>query len=212
MELKKIYQFSNLSDNLLEEIKQHITTKEYKKGNVVFFEGERGRNINILTKGLLRVYKTDPKGNEITIHLFAEATMVAEMPIFEGIPYPASARFESDGQMMFIEYEKFKKILERDSTAAFGLIKSLIRKIKFLENNMSNIMGRSASDKVAKFLYENEEILSQINSKTIAGAVNITPETLSRELKKLKGQEIVKVVGREIIVIDKDSLRKRFSF
>ncbi len=211
MELKNIYQFSSVDEDSLNIIEGMSVRKSFKKGDIVFYEGDRGENITILSKGLLKVFKSDAKGNEITIHLFAEPTMVAEMPIFEGIPYPATARFETDGEMFFIEYKKFKEMLESNSKLGFSIIRSLTKKLKYLENNMTNIVGRTALEKIAKFLYDNEEMLPQIKGYAIAGAVNVTPETMSRELKKLKADNIVKTDGQKIVVLDRARLKKKFN-
>lgn len=211
MELKNIYQFSKLDDESLKLLERIIVRKKYQKDNIVFYEGDLGDRITILSKGLLKVYKTDKKGNEITIHLFSEPTMVAEMPIFEEIRYPATSRFESDGEIIFLDYKKFKEILESNSNVAFSIIRSLTKKIKFLENTVSGSMGKSAGERVAKFLYDNEEVLGQLKNYTMAGAINITPETFSRELKKLKDTKIIVSEGGGVRILNKEALKKKFN-
>ncbi len=210
MELKNIFLFENLDENTLKEIQSISFKKKFTKDSVVFFEGEMGKYLTVLTKGVLKIYKTGAKGNEIVMHYFSPTTLFAEMPIFEEIPYPATARLESEGEVLFIDYEKFKKLLERNPKLSIEVIKSLTKKMKVLERAVSNSVAGSAAEKVAGFIYENRAIIQGMKNTTIASAVNVTPETLSRILKKFRERGVITTEKRKIKEINKEELRKYF--
>ena len=210
MELNKIFLFENLDEQTLRSVNEISHKKSYSKDSVIFFEGEVGKYLTILTKGVLKIYKTGAKGNEIIMHYFSPTTLFAEMPIFEEIPYPATARMESDGEILFINYEKFKKLIEKDPKLAIGVVKSLTKKMKVLERAVSNSMAKSASEKVAMFIYENREVISGMKNTTIASAVNVTPETLSRILKRFREDGVITTEKRKIKEVSEEKLRSFF--
>ena len=65
------------------------------------------------------------------------------MVTLEGLPYPASGSFDTDGSIIEIDFEKFKKEFFNNPTVALSFFKSLSRKIKNLESVISlNIVFR----------------------------------------------------------------------
>ncbi|WP_245394757.1 Crp/Fnr family transcriptional regulator [Sulfurospirillum diekertiae] len=58
----------------------------------------------------MKVYKTNHKGQQIFLHQFYPGGLVAELANFENIPYPATAEFMSDSEVLRIDY----KALEHD--------------------------------------------------------------------------------------------------
>jgi CRP/FNR family transcriptional regulator len=57
-------------------------------------------------------------------------------------------------------------------------------------------------EKIAKFLYENEELLKNLKQVKIAQILNITPETFSRQLAKLKKENIIENEKGYIKILD----------
>jgi len=54
-------ELNNVENNRLYEISQ---IKNYSKGNIVFYEGDKPEKLHLLLDGIIKVYKVDPKGNE----------------------------------------------------------------------------------------------------------------------------------------------------
>ncbi|WP_024790235.1 Crp/Fnr family transcriptional regulator [Lebetimonas sp. JH292] len=113
MNFKEIFLFKNLDDKDINEIKNFIIVKNLKKEDIVFYEKEEPHYLHLLIEGIARVYKVDNKGNELIIHKFFAPSLIAELANFEKMPYPANCAMESDGIILKIEFEKFKKFLKK---------------------------------------------------------------------------------------------------
>lgn len=183
--LKQFYFFENLDDKQLELLASFAKKKHYEKGSIVFYEKDTADTLMLLIEGTLKVYKTDLKNNEIVMHRFYPVSMIAEMAVLEGIPYPASASFETDGVIMEIDFQKFKKEFFHNPEVALVLFKSLSKKIKYLENVISLNIVLDSTARLAKFLYDNDGILKNLKHYQLADQLHMTPETLSRTFKKL---------------------------
>ncbi|MBD3829581.1 MAG: winged helix-turn-helix domain-containing protein, partial [Arcobacter sp.] len=84
---------------------------------------------------------------------------------------------------------------------------SLTRKIKALESFINYNVSSNSIEKIAKFLYDNESILINLKQVKIAQLLNITPETFSRKLAKLKKEKIIQNDKGYIKILDYAKLK-----
>ena len=211
MNLREYFLFKNLSDEEVREIKQFTLIKNLKKGEIVFFEGESPSYLHFLVKGSAKVYKVDNKGNELIIHKFFAPYLIAELANFENIPYPASCMMDSDGVVLKIEFEKFKKFIKKGDVC-IEILSSLLKKMKFLDSVIQNNLILDTSTRIAKFIYENPETFENLKQHSIAALLNIKPETLSRKLKKFKDLGIIENRGAKLIIKDREKIKDYFEF
>ncbi len=189
MDLKKIYLFSNLTEKELEKLNRISIKKSFKKNEIIFYEGDKAKYLHILLSGVVKAYKSNYH-NEVLISYFYPITMIAEVANLENIHFPATARFEEDGELLLIDYSKFKEEFLSNPQISFNFILSLTKKVKILERVIANSLTMNSIAKVSKFIYENEEIFLSLKQAKIANILNMKPETLSRALKKLKDKNI----------------------
>jgi len=204
--LKNFYLFKHLDEERFERLKEISSIVEYKKGTILFFEGDETKNLFILLDGILQVYKTDQKGNKVILHHFFPIDLIAEIVNLEHMRYPASAEFETDGRVLAINYEIFEKEFLKDPEVAFAFIKSLSKKIKYLENVIATNLVMNSTARVAKFICEHGHRISKLKKSLIAADLNMTPETLSRILKKLSTLGLIEKQKDEIVILDREGL------
>jgi len=183
--LRESYYFENLDDEQFAKLTSISHKKHYEKNSIVFYEKEHANKLLLLIEGTLKVYKTDLKNNEIIMHRFYPTSMVAEVAVLEGIPYPASGAFETAGVIIEIDFEKFKKEFFSNPDIAVMFFKSLSKKIKYLEDVISLNIVLDSTARLAKFLCDNKDELDTLKNYDLAKRLHMTPETLSRTFKKL---------------------------
>lgn len=208
--LKSIYLFNSFSADELDSLSAISKIVSYKKNSLVFYEGELASKLYILIDGIVSINKTDPKGNELLLHRFFPVSMIAEMATFREMGFPATARCETDGDVLEIDYMQFKEKFISDAKLLFEITKSLCTKIKYLEETITSQLTLNSTSRVAKFLYENEKLLSSMKHTQIASMLNIAPETFSRILKKFKSLGIIDEHSKYIKILNKSSLELMF--
>ncbi len=204
-ELRDITFFENLSTEELDHLATISRKRKFSKGEVLFYERDESRFLTLLTDGILKVYKTDPKNNEIVLHRFNPKSLIAEMAVFEGIPYPASAAFETDGTVIEIDFVKFKENFLCNPDIAFTFFKSLTQKIKYLEGVIALNIVFDSTARVAKYICENEEAL-EMKHNQLAQYLHMTPETLSRIFKKFAKLGFIEKEGSSYKIRNKEAL------
>jgi CRP/FNR family transcriptional regulator len=204
-ELKEIKFFENLEDHELEYLSSISRKRYFKKGEILFYEKETPQYLTLLCSGVLKVYKTDAKNNEIVIHRFIPISLVAEMAVLEGMNYPASAMFDSDGSVVEIDFKKFKNNFLTNPDVAFNFFKSLAQKIQYLENVISLNIVLDSTSRVAKCITQNSEALVLKNNQ-LSQHLHMTPETLSRILKKFTKLGFIEKINGEYKIINREGL------
>lgn len=207
-DLRSIYIFESIQMEQMDEILQNCELKKFKKNNIVFFEGEIAEHLNILLTGKVRLFKTDHKANEVLIDKISAPSIIAEMPAFEQIAYPATCTAENDVEILKIKISDLTTKILQSSQISFQIIKSMSKKIKQLEYIISRSISMNATQKIAKFLIENEKDLENISQKEMSKILCIQPETSSRILAKMKENQIVKINKRKIEILDNNKINE----
>ncbi|WP_457562735.1 Crp/Fnr family transcriptional regulator [Caminibacter pacificus] len=211
MNLKSFFLFKGLDDKDIEEVKKFTIVKKLKKDEIVFYEKENPAYLHLLVEGVARVYKVDSKGNELIIHKFTPVSLIAELANLENMPYPANCAMDSEGVILKIEFEKFKKFMKKGDVC-FSIMSSLLRKMKYLDGLIQANLVLDTETKIAKFIYENPEAFEDLKQHSIASLLNIKPETLSRKLKKFKQLGIIENVGSKLKVKNRELIKENFTW
>ena len=88
--LGQVRMFRGLPGKILAEIEGLCRERTYQRGETVFSEGEPARGLFVVWRGAVKVYKIGEGGREQILEIEGPGRSVAELPLFDGSPYPAS--------------------------------------------------------------------------------------------------------------------------
>ena len=189
--LQTIDIFKNLDDVTLQKIAKASSLKKAHKDNIIFYEGEKSHYLHILLSGQIKLYKTLPNNNELILKHFYAGEMIAEVAVFEGFNYPATAQATNDVELIQIEYPKLKKLFLSEPEILLQIQYSLIQKIKNLEHLLSRYLVLDAKSRVIEYILTDSQAFFSLKKSEVANILNISPETLSRILKPFKSDGII---------------------
>ncbi|MGB6328701.1 MAG: Crp/Fnr family transcriptional regulator [Halarcobacter sp.] len=208
MKLKDIYLFEGLDENTLKKIESISSVEKLNKHNILFYEGDEPQYLYILLKGIIKLYKVTSVDKELVLKYFHENEFIAEVANFEEMDYPATAQAFSNIEVLKIDFKKFKEEILLNPSLSFLITKSLINKIRNLENLVSMHLVLDSKERVAKYIYENPEDFFTTKNVIIAEILNITPETLSRILRVFKNDDLIDTKEK---IVNKAGLKAYFS-
>ncbi len=210
--IKEIPLFSKLNDESIKKLEYISYFKKFNAGEILFYEGEKPGILHVLVDGVLRLYKTDTKGHEIYIHQFTPTSLVGELANFENMRYPATAKFITKGEVLKIDFEKLEKDFFKNPEICMEIIKSLTKKVKILSNVIHQEMILTSEAKIAKFIVEHPDIFKKIKNIQIAAILNVSPETLSRIITKLKKEKYISIdKEHNITILNKPAITALYS-
>ncbi|MGA2436431.1 MAG: cyclic nucleotide-binding domain-containing protein, partial [Bryobacteraceae bacterium] len=90
--LRQVPLFSGLTAAEIHAMAQRTVERRYAPGEMLFHEGEDCAGLFLVAEGNVKVFKTSASGREVMLAMESAPSSVAEVPMFDGGPYPASVR------------------------------------------------------------------------------------------------------------------------
>jgi len=203
--LNHIELFKGLSPQSLELLGAVCRIREFRKKEVLFFEGEPGRALHYLVGGDIQLFKNTSDGKEIVIKVVKPGELFAEVILFEKEFYPVSAMALSPATVLLIPKEEFYSLLDR-SEFRNNFIAVLMQKLRYLGDRILQLSTESLEDRLRGFLEghfgRKKNIFCPLSKKDVAAAIGATPESLSRLLPKLARRGLLVWEGSEISTSD----------
>ncbi|MDN5331425.1 MAG: family transcriptional regulator, cyclic receptor protein [Tepidanaerobacteraceae bacterium] len=217
--LKKVYIFSELSDEELAKVKRLVNTKNYKKGTVIFFEGEPGDAVYFVKSGKVKVYKSDDEGREYILHIFGEGDVFAEAVLLGGGTYPAIAEAVEDSVVGFIKNEDLERLIRGNPDLAIKIIRIMASRLRDSQEKIKNLALRDTYDRTACLLHKISldcghrtsrgiEIDLPVTRQELAALVGTSRETVTRILSQMKRDGIIDIDRQKIIVLNERKLMR----
>lgn len=217
--LRSLPLFSELSIAQLRKISSVSRIKTYSKGENIFREGDNYVGFYVLLKGLIKVYGLTEAGKEAVIHIVKPINVFADIPLFEGKDYPVSANAIDESVTLFIPKESFIELLGSNPELSLKMLGGFAKRLKVLVAQIEDLTTKEVVNRLAKYLVmeikkngtENlpEPFIKLVAPKSVvASYLGTITETFSRTLNKLQTEEIIRVQGKKIFVINFSSLKK----
>lgn len=207
--------FSGLSDDQLKAVREIAVEKKFRKGEIIFSEGDEGNGFYIIAAGMVKIFKVSPEGKEHILHIYDEGKSFGEVPVFAGDHFPAMAEAITNTRALFFPRSDFKNLLGANPSLAMKMLADLSTKLRQFTVQIENLSLKEIPARLASYLvYVSEEqggsnvVALPISKGQLASLLGTIPETLSRIFAKLSSQKLIQVEGRQITILDRPSLQE----
>ncbi len=194
----------------LETLEKISSLRKFSKGQIIYYEQDKINYLNYLKEGVVKIYKVDRFDNEIFLYNIYKNDFITELMSFESINCFSNAQAVEDCEVIFIDFERFKKCFEKRADVISAFYDHFLRRIKMLQCIINREIVFDGSAKVAHMLYNDSETFNRLKKQEIAKMLNIQPETLSRILKKLTREGAITQESGTLEVLDSDMLKRVF--
>lgn len=214
--LHKNVLFSGLNEEQFTQVIASSKVITLKVGEVLFRQQQSARYFYLLTEGNIKLYRLSLDGAEKVIELirvgqtFAEAVMFMQVEI-----YPVNAQALVDSQLIRIEMSVFRDLLEHSSQTSLKILGLMSQRLHGLVKEIEELTLQNAKMRVVQFLLrelpENTskpyQLQWNVPKNVIASRLSVRPETFSRILQQLVQEELVRIDGKNIEILDIDGLK-----
>ena len=110
----------NVSEKVFEKF-----VGEYRKGDIVFYEGETGETMYIIYKGKIKITKK-ARDVETTLAVLGEGDFFGEMAIIEDYPRSATAIVDEDStKLIVIDRKVFESQIQTNPKIILQILKKM---------------------------------------------------------------------------------------
>ena len=189
------------------------TERRAAAGQVLFLQGAPAPCFFVLLTGAVRIYKSAPDGREHTLHLIRPGQMFAEAAIFRADGYPASALALEDSLALALPRDAFIDLLRGSPELALKIIAGLSDYARELNRQVGDLSLRDVPARLAAHLLraaaecDGDTVNLGTTKVEFARRLGTISETLSRNLKRLRQHELIRMEGSRITLLDRDGLQ-----
>lgn len=204
--------FEQFTDEEFQMIKEHTVLRSYKKGQILFDEGDDRQRLYILTKGLVRLERYDESATYYYYDYVNANNLFPMSGIFEDNTYSYTAQAMTDIETFYLPTACYEKIAKNNPNHLIYMIHKLSKVVEMHELRIQIGLTSSAFDRVKQnlFILKEElgvptedghvEIPYPITLKELAVNSGTTRETAGQVIKQLKDSGLL------------DYQKKRFTF
>ena len=193
--------FSGLDRECREILAGMARWKELAEGEIIFNKGERADGLYVIGRGEVELFCADSGGKEQILHVLGSGELCAEVPLFQGGVYPASARVYTDLEFCYLAGGQFLDFACENPEILLEMLAVIsMRTQKFL-GMVESLSLKDVTQRFAGYLWQNadsEDMVRLVRSKVeLAAELGTIPETLSRSIKKLLSAGAIEVGSRD---------------
>jgi len=186
--IQNISQTIDLSDADIEVFRANLLSKKLKKRQFFVQEGNNSSYTAYVTQGCLRTYTIDSYGVEHVFQFAIEGWWVSDMYSFlTGEPAQYNIEALEDCELLLMDKEGSENIM--NLVPKFERFMRLLLEKNYVatQRRVNALLGNSAEQRYLTFIKTYPKIVQRVPQHMIASYLGITPETLSRIRKQLKG-------------------------
>ena len=199
--------FEKVSKNIMDSLLNHAQIMEYKKGKILFLEGEQAHRLSIVLGGWVKVFKGTAAGDETVLQMLSSGDMIAEASIFLSSAYPVSAQVAKHAVILTLPAPIMREKIKKNNELAMSVLTGMSRHSQNLIQEYETIRLKPAGERVGwfllKLLVDQGRIPDMVelpyDKSLIASYLDMKPETFSRSLKEFKNHGFK--VGKDNVIL-----------
>lgn len=209
--------FGDLPKNELQEFSKTKVFHFYKKGQLIFHEGNYPAGLYCIFSGKVKVYKLGPDSREQIVRLAKPGKVLGYRALLSNDKYYASATALEDTHVCFFPKASFLELLQQNLPFALKTVELLSSDLRYAEKMIMNLAQKTVKSRIAEALLTLQEyygmensggaINSTIRREDIGNMAGTTTETTIRVLSDLKKEGIISLEGKKIVINDLNQLR-----
>lgn len=210
--LRRVPIFAGLDEEALLAVKERTVLRHVPKNGQLFREGQPCEGLFVIIDGSIKVYRSTEEGREQVLHIEGPKRTLAELPLFDGAPYPASARAAEDSVILFLPRDAFQWLYHTNPEIADAIIRDLAARLRRLVRLVGKVTLKDVPARVATTLLEEANAAGAARDDgrfeipttqdELANALATTRESVARSFARFRKEGIIDQEGSSVRIRD----------
>jgi len=217
--LRRTPLFASLTEDETQALRRRVSSKQYDRGELLFSEGDTCRGLFIVARGKIRIFKLSATGREQTLAIEGPGSSFAELPVFDGGNYPASAASSEDAEVLFISRKDFQDFCREHPEVGLKVIAVVGSRLRRLVGIIEDLSFTTVRQRLISLILRlaqtsatrsSEGVYIELtkSQQDLAAELGTVREVISRNLGRLEAEGYLDVNGRSIVVKDLAGLKR----
>jgi CRP-like cAMP-binding protein/CheY-like chemotaxis protein len=198
----------------LKKIIQERKIRSFKKNQVVYYDGDKGNGLYLVTGGKIKTIRLAEDGRELMTGIYGIDEYLGVHALLANEPYADTATALEDSTVCLIPKDQLEQLLHLYPEVAREFIKLLANDVRDKEDQLMQLAYHSVRKRMAEALsrlqrqQSNEKDGFKITREDLAAMAGMATETVSRTLSDFKEEGLIEKKGSLIIVLNPEKLAK----
>ena len=209
--LRHVPIFAGLSEPELAFLIERVVQRNFAAGEIIFGEGEPCSGLYIVESGSVRIFKSSVGGREQVLSIDGPGGSIAELPVFDGGNYPASAQAITPATLVFVSKQDFQSLCIQHPQVALKVLRVVGGRLRRLVGIIEELSFTTVRHRLAAVLVRLAKTQGTrsasgvaftlpVNNNELAAQIGTVRELVSRNLSRLQAEGLIQIDGRTIVV------------
>jgi CRP-like cAMP-binding protein len=209
--------FKHLTPAEIENLNFQKDYRQYKRGDILYQEGNRISGFFCINSGIIKVFKTGLDGKEQIIRFAKTGDIIAYRSVLSNELACTSAKVIEDCQVCFIPSEILTQFIKTNPTYSLELLKLACHELGEANSFITDIAQKTVRERLAEILLllvtdfglDKDQFLNiSLTREELANIVGTATESVIRLLSEFKSDKLVELNGRKIRILNTKGLEK----
>jgi len=208
--------FRHLLEQELQDITLSKITETFKRGSIVYHEGNRMKGFYCVQSGIIKIYQTGFDGKEQIIRFAKPGDIIGYRSVVSNEPACTTTEVIEDAVLCLIPTEILLNLVKNNGNFAVELMKLTCKELGEANSYITDIAQKTVKERLAEILLhlENEFGLDStgvlnisLTREELSNIVGTATESIIRLLSEFKTSGYIETNGRKIKILDKPGLK-----
>lgn len=215
--LHRVPLFNGLDQEEFIQISKLTRERKYRKNMIIFVEGEPGEALYFLKEGKIKVFKNTPDGREQILHILQSGDIFAEVVLFDGGPYPATAETIEDSVVGLIKNSDMDELIKNNPDLGMKIMKIMNKRLVLAQTLIRDLALKDTFGRLASMLLilakdhgeKNQQgvrIKLALSRQDLANLIGTSRETVTRALSDFKKNKLIEMDKQSITLLKEEEL------
>jgi len=218
--------FGDLRPEELNELATLARKRDLAQGEVLFQMGEKAAGLFVIASGQIRAFRMNPQGREQTIHVERAGAVLAEVPVFDDGPYPATAIAEEPTTVLFLDRGGIREFMLQHPQVGLTALRLMAQRLRGHAELVDALSLQQVGQRLARFLLAQGrdrgfrtrsglQVDLEFSNEELAHRIGSVREVVSRGLTRLERDGLIAQSdipkhgkGRRVLISDEAALAR----